>query len=155
MEFPSTRYYFIRPRQRLIERVREYEQAHDVELMGLFLPPELWSKRKKHSLHWDEPNLLKAMFIAEMYSEYLTGDFLKTKSPKVYDFLVEILGLGQYNLQTFDQWWKIEYLGDGLNAFDVLADQLQLEVLRKFSETGDPTVDNWIKSEIKKKESAS
>jgi hypothetical protein len=114
-----TTYYFkIRPRETLIQKVTEYNVAHDTDISRIFLDEEIWAKRGSYPMRIDEGNLIKAIHLADLYSDYVSDGSLSTRDPQLYAFFIEILGSEHYCLETFDQWWEIEYLGNGANIYE-------------------------------------
>lgn len=142
----SLSYYLIRPNANLIDRVMEYNKANDTDMTKIFLDTELWSKQNSSRITGDYTDLVKVMFIADLYSEYFATDFLQRHNPDLYKFFVEILGLPPYSLHTFDKWWQIEYLGRGVNKFEAYEQSIGRLPVDLFLETGNPRVDTWLES---------
>lgn len=150
----TTSYYFkIRPREALIKKVNDYSAAYDFDISRIFLDEELWTKRGTYPMMIDEGNLIKAMHLADLYSEYVATDFVRNNNPQLYAFFIEILGSEHYSLQTFDTWWELEYVGKGVNVYEGYEAGISLEALRHFSETGDAAVDKWVTRSIKTRSS--
>lgn len=131
-------YYLIRPKANLIERVMEYNRVNNIDVNKIFLDTELWSKQMTTRVLDDDRNQVKVLFISDLYAEYLKNDFLQRNNLGLYRFFVEILGLPPYNLDTFNKWWEIEYLGNGVNEFEAYEQDVGRLSVDLFPKTDNP-----------------
>ena len=124
-------YYLIEPTANLKEKLT----LLDPDLAELISETLFWDYHRVAYLQGNTGDGIaevKLLFLANLMSEYLSGDLYQ-----------EILGTSSISLEVFDKWWTVKrYLVD--ESFAEVEKRLDSSVVSYFVKTGIERVDMWI-----------